>query len=175
MSNDNIGQRDRIRVSPRVGAAVIGGVPAAAAAIWLAIVTLIQPWEGVVYVPYRDVVGVLTVCWGHTGRDIVPGRRYTREECQALLIGDVTVHTEQMARCVHRPMPQNVFSALVSLTFNIGVNAVCRSTAMRQINAGNWPAACQAMRSWERAGGHVIRGLRNRRNAENAVCVRAAA
>ena len=29
---------------------------------------LIPVYEGVEYTPYRDVAGVLTVCYGHTGK-----------------------------------------------------------------------------------------------------------
>ncbi len=44
--------------------------------------TLIERWEGTRLLPYRDVVGVWTVCTGETR---VAMRRYTREECRALL------------------------------------------------------------------------------------------
>ncbi len=45
---------------------------------------LIPAYEGVEYKPYRDVAGVLTVCYGHTGSDIQPGKLYTDAECKAL-------------------------------------------------------------------------------------------
>lgn len=34
--------------------------------------------EGRRYVPYPDIAGVLTVCDGHTGADIVRSKTYTR-------------------------------------------------------------------------------------------------
>ncbi len=47
--------------------AVGGGIAAVALAGVLALAApLIQKWEGVRYEPYRDSVGVLTVCYGHT-------------------------------------------------------------------------------------------------------------
>jgi hypothetical protein len=36
--------------------------------------TMIPDLEGVKYAPYYDVAGVLTVCYGHTGPDIKPGK-----------------------------------------------------------------------------------------------------
>ncbi|EDZ8791568.1 TPA: lysozyme, partial [Salmonella enterica subsp. enterica serovar Schwarzengrund] len=30
--------------------------------------------EGVSYIPYKDIVGVWTVCHGHTGKDIMLGK-----------------------------------------------------------------------------------------------------
>ncbi|EAA0680660.1 hypothetical protein DKP45_16275 [Salmonella enterica subsp. diarizonae] len=47
--------------------------------------------EGRRYEPYRDVVGVLSVCDGHTGKDIVPGKYYTDAECDALLNKDLAL------------------------------------------------------------------------------------
>lgn len=57
-------------------------VGAGASAIAL---TVIAHFEGVRYEPYEDVGGVLTVCYGHTGKDIVPNKTYTKEECNELL------------------------------------------------------------------------------------------
>ncbi|MEQ5186886.1 lysozyme, partial [Providencia alcalifaciens] len=49
-------------------------VSAGATAIAL---TVIAHFEGVRYEPYEDVGGVLTVCYGHTGKDIVTNRIYS--------------------------------------------------------------------------------------------------
>lgn len=45
--------------------------------------------EGRRYYAYQDVVGVWTVCDGHTGSDIRRGHRYTDKECDALLQSDL--------------------------------------------------------------------------------------
>ena len=39
--------------------------------------------EGVSYIPYKDIVGVWTVCHGHTGKDIMLGKTYTKAERKA--------------------------------------------------------------------------------------------
>ncbi|EPG7577673.1 glycoside hydrolase family protein [Providencia rettgeri] len=49
------------------------------------VLTVIAHFEGVRYEPYKDVGGVLTVCYGHTGIDIVPNKVYSKEECNELL------------------------------------------------------------------------------------------
>lgn len=69
-------------LSKKVIAAAAGG------AISTALV-LIPAYEGVEYRPYRDVAGVLTVCYGHTGSDIQAGKIYTADECGALLHRDL--------------------------------------------------------------------------------------
>ncbi|WP_423810222.1 glycoside hydrolase family protein, partial [Proteus mirabilis] len=46
---------------------------ASAGAVSIAL-TVIGYFEGVRYEPYRDVAGILTVCYGHTGNDIIQGK-----------------------------------------------------------------------------------------------------
>ncbi|MBG3138990.1 glycoside hydrolase family protein, partial [Proteus mirabilis] len=55
---------------------------------------VIAHFEGVRYEPYRDVAGVLTVCYGHTGNDIIQGKTYTQQECDELLQKDF-IRTQQ--------------------------------------------------------------------------------
>jgi lysozyme len=50
--------------------------------------------EGTRYTPYQDIAGIVTVCQGHTGKDIVKGKVYTPAECKALLERDLKVHRE---------------------------------------------------------------------------------
>lgn len=145
-------------------------VGAASAAVLLMAGALIAKWEGVRYEPYRDAVGVLTVCYGHTGPDIVPGKRYTRAECEALLDADMLVAARQVQRCVPREMPDRVFAALISLTFNVGPKAVCSGSPGRFARAGDWPATCKSIDLYKYAGGRVFRGLVLRRADERRVC-----
>ena len=102
------------------GAKVGAGV---SAAVLLAAGGLIAKWEGVRYAPYKDAVGVLTVCYGHTGPDIVPGKEYTAQECKALLDADMRVANGEVRRCLPMPMLRQVEVALTSATFNIGMAA----------------------------------------------------
>jgi lysozyme len=60
----------------------------------------------------------------------------------------------------------------VSLAYNIGTGAYCRSSVDRQFDAGNWRAGCDAMLKWNKAGGREIRGLTQRRQRERAICLR---
>ena len=38
--------------------------------------------EGVSYIPYKDIVGVWTVCYGHTGKDIMLGKRIPKQNAK---------------------------------------------------------------------------------------------
>ena len=66
---------------------------ASAGAVSIAL-TVIGYFEGVRYEPYRDVAGILTVCYGHTGNDIIQGKTYTQQECDELLQKDF-IRTQQ--------------------------------------------------------------------------------
>jgi lysozyme len=147
-----------------------GKAAGVSAAVLLAAGVLIGKWEGVRYTPYRDAVGVLTVCYGHTGPDIVPGKRYTLAECQALLDADMREANAAVRRCLPMPMLRGPEVALTSLVFNVGPRAVCGSTIQRKALANDWPGACEAIDMWRLAGGRVLRGLVLRRADERAIC-----
>ena len=140
------------------------------AAVLLAAGALIARWEGVRYEPYRDVAGVLTVCFGHTGPDIVPGKRYTLAECHALLDADMRDANAHVRRCLPMPLLNQIEVALTSATFNLGPQVVCGSTLQRKAKANDWPGACAELSRWNKAGGREIRGLTLRRGDERKIC-----
>ena len=147
----------------RVVALSAAGIIAVAAAV-------IAPWEGRRLTPYKDIVGIATVCYGHTGN--VQARKYTPAECDALLASDIAEHWAGVSKCIARPVTDNQGAAILSLAFNVGVSAVCRSTLIRKLNAGE-PASvwCRELLRWNKAGGREVRGLTNRRKAELKLCL----
>jgi lysozyme len=155
--------------APRVTAR--HGIAAGALAALLAVAAFVAPWEGRELAPYRDIVGVWTVCYGHTGN--VERRTYTPAECDALLRSDAAVALVGVSRCVALPLTEGQWVAIGSWTFNVGVSAACRSTLMRKLNAG-MPASvwCKELLRWDRAGGRKVRGLTKRREAEYRECIR---
>ena len=153
---------------PRTGRfGIIGG---SAAAVMLAAAAFIAPWEGTVPKAYFDIVGVLTICTGHTGPDVYEGQEVTQAQCRALLVSDIGRTYTQLAGCATRPVTVNQAVALLSLSFNVG--SLCRSTLVRMLNAGE-PASqwCKQILRWDKAGGRKIKGLTRRREAEHRLCV----
>lgn len=150
----------------KIRVAILAGAIAAAAGT----AAFVKPWEGEKLTPYRDIVGVWTVCSGITRN--VEQRTYTRAECKALLTDEVQIHLQGVAKCIAVPLQQNEWVAVGSLTFNAGVSAICNSSLVRQINAGQphevW---CRQILRWDRAGGRKVRGLTLRREAEYRVCM----
>lgn len=127
--------------------------------------------EGVKYIPYRDVVGVPTVCWGHTGPDVVMGKRYSEEQCTELLNEDLQAVARQIDPLINADIPDAMRGALYSFTYNVGVTAFKNSTMLRLINKGDRAGACDQLRRWTYAGGKQWKGLINRREIEREVCV----
>ena len=154
------------RVTPTKKAAA--GIVLASASL----VAFVTGWEGNEETTYRDIVGVPTVCSGITDPKIaIPGKTYTEAECAALNAKEIEAYGERAIQCVTVPLSQGEYEAYASLTYNIGAGNFCRSTLVKKLNAGDRPGACQEILRWNRAGGKVVRGLTNRRKAENAKCV----
>lgn len=144
---------------------------AASGAGALAIASVLIPdLEGVRYKPYYDVAGVLTVCYGHTGKDIVLGRKYTAAECKAMLDKDLQPFARSVERSVKVPTNEYQKAALISFSYNVGVRAFENSTLLRDLNAGRYQHACDGLKAWVYAGGRKWKGLINRREVEHEVC-----
>jgi lysozyme len=145
-------------------------------AVMAAAVALVGAWEGVRTVAYRDIVGIPTVCFGET-RGVKMGDRYTMEECRTML-GDALVEFETgMRKCLTNPdaVPDKPYVAFLSLSYNIGTGAFCKSTVARKANVGDILGACNAISAWNKAGGKVVKGLTNRRAEEQNLCLEGAA
>lgn len=143
---------------------------AAAGVIALA-ATIVKPWEGYEPEPYRDIVGVLTVCYGET-QGVIEQRRYTEQECAAKLHSRLGQYLQALDACIDVDLRRHEWAALLSWSYNVGSAAACKSTLVRKVNAGAGPAEfCKELLRWNRAGGKVVRGLTNRRNAEYRLCM----
>lgn len=134
------------------------------------LVPFVGAWEGKRNAPYRDIVGVQTVCFGETR---VPMRTYTDLECEAMLAEGLAdfakpVLARNPTLAGHAPQ----LAAATSLAYNIGPANYARSTVARRFSAGDWRGACDAFLLWNKAGGRVVRGLVRRRQAERELCLR---
>lgn len=143
------------------------------AACAAALIPTVTAWEGTELVPYKDVVGVWTVCVGDT-YNVTPGKVATKAECDARLERQLIAHAKPIMECVpgltrNRP---NQLAAATSLAYNIGSSGFCRSTVARRFNAGRWREGCDAFLMWNKAGKKVVRGLTRRREAERQICLR---
>lgn len=126
--------------------------------------------EGREHDPYQDVVGVWTVCDGHTGSDIIPGKRYTDKECDALTRADLTRIARQVDSHIRVPVSETQRAAIYSFAYNVGATATINSTLLKKLNARDYGGACAELKRWVYAGGQKWKGLMNRRDVEYEVC-----
>lgn len=133
-------------------------------------------YEGTVTHTYTDIVGIPTICDGHTGPDVKPGMAFTESECAAVLQKDMAVDVNAVLDCVHVDLQPWEAAALVSFVHNVGKGALCGSTLAKYANAGA-PATvwCPRLRDWTYAHkmGIAIQlpGLVKRRASEEALCL----
>ena len=146
---------------------------AAAAALATAIAV---PAEGLRQWAYYDPPGILTVCYGHTG-NVDPNRKYSLDECRALLDADMLAAVATVERCVPG-LPERPLAAFSDAVYNLGPTIACntsQSTAARFLKAGNLIEACKQLPRWNKSkvlGVFVeLPGLTKRRKAEMELCL----
>lgn len=149
-------------------------LPAAlTAAVAAAAIPTVTTWEGLRTVPYRDVVGVLTVCIGETQG--IEDRPYTKAECVAMLdkrlMDDYYLPLVQCGGEAFIEAPVRVQAMFTSLAYNVGTGAVCGSTTFEYLLAGDYTTACNRLTLYNKAGGRVWQGLVNRREDERRKCL----
>jgi lysozyme len=131
---------------------------------------IITQCEGCKLEAYTCPAGVLTIGYGHTG-DVKPGMKITQHEADVVLEYDLDRFEEAVSKLAPKAN-ENQFSALVSLAFNVGVEAVRKSTLLKLLNAGNVRAAHGEFAKWCHVGGKVLPGLQRRRALEASLFVR---
>jgi lysozyme len=148
---------------------------AAAAAIATA---LAIPAEGIRQWAYFDPPSILSVCYGHTGAEIIKNRKYSMDECKAYLTADMAKAVTIVDNCVPG-LPTEVLAAFSDATYNIGSTVACdtgRSTAARLLRAGRLTEACNALLAWNKAkvAGMLVAlpGLTKRRGLERDLCLK---
>lgn len=143
-------------------------------------VLIAAPAEGLRQYAYYDPVGILTTCMGHTGPDVVKGKKYSLEECDAFLTADMQEAIQIVDQCVPG-LPVEMLAAFGDAVFNSGPKIACdtkNSTAARLLKQKNYAAACKQLPRWDKArvAGILISlpGLTKRRLAEQALCLQGA-
>ena len=136
-------------------------------------------FEGGTYqTPYYDSIGVLTVCQGITGPEVIKGKRYSMQECKTLKDNYIAKMSAKLSGCLNGAgLTDNEWVAWGNFSYNVGAGAFCKSTAAKLIRAGNYYAACEQLPKWVYAGGRDCRvkgnncgGIPVRREWERRTC-----
>lgn len=131
----------------------------------------IATWEGFRSTAYIPIPGdVPTIGFGTTtgvkmGDSIDPVKALQRK------ITDISKFEGALKQCVTVPLHQREYDSYLSLAYNIGPTAFCNSTLVRLLNQFRYEEACKQILRWDRAGGRVVQGLTNRRQAEYRQCI----
>lgn len=138
-------------------------------------VALISPFEGEVKHTYLDPVGIKTICYGHTGKDVVMGQVKTHQQCLDLESADVKAATAQMQACLKVPVMPMTAAGMISFGYNVGTPTFCAKIAP-YANQGRLTVACDRMGLYVYAGHppHKLPGLVDRRQAEVSYCLQGA-
>ena len=139
-----------------------------------AAVDLVKEFEGFRSKAYTCPANVPTIGYGHTGPDVkmadVGRKAVTMEEAWELLRTDLTKAAADVDELVKVPLTRNQRGALASFVFNLGSGSFARSTLLRVLNQGDYVAAAEQFRVWDKAkvkGALVtLGGLSRRRAAE---------
>lgn len=139
-----------------------------------------KKYEGDIRHVYTDPVGIRTVCEGHTGTGLVPGKVYSDAECAAFKRADMNIANDTVARCYRADLPVGPRAALLDMAFNLGPggkgvkDGVCylasgeQPTIRKLMNAGLYAEGCAEIPKWNR---QRLPGITKRREAERLTCV----
>ena len=135
--------------------------------------TFIKKAEGGLYLKsYLDSGGVATIGYGSTydfdkQRKVQMGDIITKEQAERWLQITTSKDAEEIKRIVKVPLNNNQLNALISLSYNIGINAFKTSTMLKLLNSGaDKNEVAQQFDRWVFDNGVKVKGLINRRNAE---------
>lgn len=120
---------------------------------------------------YIPVAGdVPTIGFGST-ENVKLGDKITVERALVRLLDDASVFESAVKQCAPVPMYQYEFDAYVSLTYNIGSGAFCRSTLAKKLNKLDYSGACKEILRWDKFKGKPLAGLTKRRQEEYRKCI----
>jgi len=132
---------------------------------------IIQKNEGLRLLAYHCPAGVPTIGYGHT-KGVEMGQEITAVQAEVMLDEDISEFEVAVERFAPKAN-ENEFAALVSLAFNIGVEALSRSTLLRLFLAGDKAGAAAEFLKFvhvrDGKGFKVLPGLVKRRHEERAL------
>lgn len=146
----------------------------AASLLSLGLISHVKLSEGIHTVAYPDPGtngAPWTICYGHTGPEVVPGFRVSMDQCEVYLREDLMIAEKIVQKAITKPIKQGEYDAQVSFVYNVGGKAYRESTLLRKFNAGDRVGSCNEYPRWIYANKRVLEGLRTRRYKEQAMCL----
>jgi lysozyme len=133
-------------------------------------IELIKEFEGLRLRAYLCPANVPTIGYGTTvyptGRKVRMGDQITAEQAEEYLRSDLRAFERNAESMLRVSVNENQFAALVSFSYNVGSEALRRSTMLRFINDNRFADAAGEFARWNMAAGKPLAGLTRRRAAE---------
>lgn len=129
---------------------------------------MIKGFEGLSLEAYKDAHG-WSIGYGHFTLQKPSPPRILEEEADRLLNNDVRNFTNSVIGAVtNSTLSDQQLAALVSLTYNIGIDAFLSSTLLKKVNANDIKGASAEFLKWNKSQGKVLTVLTERRATERA-------
>lgn len=133
-------------------------------------IDLIKASEGCRLDAYLCPAKVWTIGYGHTGKvdgkPVAKGMVITMTKATELLRKDLEEFEKAVSKMVTVELTENMFSALVSFTYNVGAGKLKKSTLLKKLNSKDYNGAAAEFDKWCKAGGTTLAGLVKRRAKE---------
>ena len=130
-------------------------------------VDLIKSFEGCKLESYKCPAGIWTIGYGHTSSDVTSGLSIDEQEAESLLYDDLVKFEDGVNKLTcELDITQGMFDALVCFAYNVGLDALARSTLLKLLKQNKVLEASEQFKVWNKAGGKELAGLTRRRNAE---------
>lgn len=134
-------------------------------------IDLIKKHEGLRLTAYKCPAGIWTIGYGCTyypnGGKVKQGDVITQLQAEEYLRVTVENFANQLICLLSVELNENQFGALVSFSYNVGINAFLNSTLRKKININpNDSSIGIEFSRWTKAGGKTLTGLINRRRDE---------
>ncbi len=128
-------------------------------------IDLIKRWEGYRSQAYLCPGNVWTIGYGHT-KGVRQGQVISQAQAERLLKDDLKYFEKEVDNLIAVPINQSQFDALVSFAFNVGVNALAKSTLLKLLNQKDYAGAASQFGRWVYTNSKKLPGLVKRREEE---------
>lgn len=149
----------------------------------LAASMLIGGSEGLRQYVYTDPVGIPTVCFGQTGKDVKLGQPMrSLDQCSDLMVEQLVSIDKRLSQIVKVPLSDGEKIAYSSMLYNLGegrkdvkdgfvtLKSGRQTTLLTLLNKGDHLGACQQIMAW--INPKWLPGLKIRRTEETKMCLR---
>ncbi|RIY36014.1 hypothetical protein CKF58_06385 [Psittacicella hinzii] len=128
----------------------------------------VKRFEGLKLKPYLDPVGIQTIGYGITDKEVL--RKYKDGMDEQVASNLLFLELNKFARLIEplilTPLGANQKAALYSFVYNVGLGNFKQSTLLKLINQNKLDLAAKEFDRWVYAKGQKLPGLVNRRKAE---------